>query len=101
MQTSSPTVREGPVRHPELWYDDGTIVIKAENTLFRVYRGQLVRRSEVLCKLLSSPELKPDEEVEGCPVVELFDSASDVEHLLRAMLSGPLVRCAMLRPWTR
>lgn len=77
-----------PIRHSELWYDDGTIVIKAENTLFRVYRGQLVKKSEILRELLSAPGLKADEEIEGCPVVELHDSAFEMEHLLYTILSG-------------
>ena len=42
----------------ELWFDDGTVVLQAENVIFRVYMGILIRHSEHQRK--NTTEILPD-----------------------------------------
>jgi hypothetical protein len=41
----APVLPVEPVRSTDVWYDDGTLVLCAEDTLFRVYRGVLAAQS--------------------------------------------------------
>ncbi|KAF8159657.1 hypothetical protein B0H34DRAFT_704340 [Crassisporium funariophilum] len=89
-------------RHSDLWFDDGSVICRAENTLFRVHMSQLARHS--LCFqdmfMLPQPESARLESSmlvdEGTrlgsrriPVVYLYDTAEDVGNLLTAMYDGP------------
>ena len=85
------------MRQPDLWFSDGSIVLRAENRMFRVHVSQLSRHSEVFSDMLSMPQPTAtiDDEhgqadrIEGCPVLLLHDKAEDVMHLLRALYDGP------------
>jgi hypothetical protein len=70
-------------RVDDLWFDDGSIVLQAESTQFRVHRSVLSTHSEIFRDMLAASQ--PVEEVEGCPVVRLPDSAEDWTHVLRAL----------------
>jgi hypothetical protein len=75
------------VRSPDFWFEDGTVVLQVETTLFRVYRGLLASRSTVFCDTFSIPQPPESErnEIEGCPVVELHDKAKDFVRFLKAL----------------
>ncbi|KAJ7624366.1 hypothetical protein FB45DRAFT_836427 [Roridomyces roridus] len=75
------------VRSPELWFDDGTIIIQAENTLFRVYRGILAAQSPVFRDTFSIPQPDDSEQetFEGCPLLQVHDSARDFKMFLSAL----------------
>ncbi|KZT64585.1 hypothetical protein DAEQUDRAFT_732434 [Daedalea quercina L-15889] len=88
------------VRHPDLWFADGSIVLRAEDTLFRVHVSQLSRHSAVFADMLSLPqpacsssaeedESREEDRIEGCPALFLYDRAEDVMHLLHALYDGP------------
>ena len=81
--------RTGVARHPDLWYDDGSIVLKAETTLFRVHRTTLSAHSTVFSDMFSIPQPPDQDAIEGCTVICLPDTAYDMEFLLRA-LTNPL-----------
>ncbi|KAF7292592.1 BTB domain-containing protein [Mycena indigotica] len=70
----------------ELWFTDGTLVIKAGDSLFRVYGGLLAKASPVFESMLEFPQPEGDELVEGCPVVELQDTAEETRCFLKALL---------------
>jgi BTB/POZ domain len=71
---------EGPPVRAELWYSDGTVVVQAERTQFRVYAGILSQHSPVLKEMLAKPAV---ELVDGCPLLFLpDDKAQDIEYLL-------------------
>ncbi|EPQ53822.1 hypothetical protein GLOTRDRAFT_45447, partial [Gloeophyllum trabeum ATCC 11539] len=70
-----------------LWFDDGTVVLNAEGTLFRVYRGVLSRESSVFRDMFSIPQSGVDE-IDGCPLVRVYDSAADMERFLKAFLEA-------------
>jgi hypothetical protein len=74
-----------PTRHPDLWFDDGSVVLKAENTLFRVHRTTLSTHSTVFSDMFGIPHPPGQDEIEGCPVVKLPDLANDVGYLLKAL----------------
>ncbi|KAJ7617965.1 hypothetical protein FB45DRAFT_840759 [Roridomyces roridus] len=73
------------VRSSELWFDDGTVILQAENTLFRAYRGVLAAQSPVFKDTFSIPQPKEQETVDGCPLLQVHDSARDFEMFLSAL----------------
>lgn len=66
-----------------LWFEDGTIIIQAEDTLFRVYSGLLSRQSQMLVGHASVLENMP---VEGCPLVIHQESAEKMRKFLACLL---------------
>ncbi|PIL26489.1 hypothetical protein GSI_12247 [Ganoderma sinense ZZ0214-1] len=77
-------------QHPEFWFDDGSIVLVAQDTGFRVYRGLLALQSTVFADMLAASNPSPGETVDGCPVIPLGDSPHDLVHL-RVLLPASLV----------
>src|SRR6266478_3590460 len=98
---SESTPPESPTltKHADLWFCDGSVILQAESTLFRVHKSQLSRRSTVFSDMftlaqppvMSTHATLADETYEGCPVVKLYDSAEDVANLLLALYDGPFV----------
>ena len=73
-----------PVRSTSYWFDDGSVIIQAENTQYRIHRSLLSRHSNVFKDMFSLPQpaMDPSPLSEGCPVVFLSDKATDLEHVL-------------------
>lgn len=90
-------------RHPDLWFDDGSIILKADTTLFKVHISQLARHSVIFRDMFAMPQPSGStpsspttasfnhEDVDGatCPTLELYDSAEDLGNLLTALYDGP------------
>jgi hypothetical protein len=80
--------KASPERSVDLWFEGGNLVIRAEDTVFKVLAAQLSVTSSVFKDMLDVPQ--PDaslaETYEGIPFVFLPDSAFDVGQLLKAML---------------
>ncbi|KAG7093561.1 hypothetical protein E1B28_007231 [Marasmius oreades] len=88
-------------RHPDLWFDDGSVVCRAQNTLFRVHVSQLSRHSVCFRDVFvvgtstdpaTSASIVHEDgsnAFEDCPVVILHDSAEDVGNLFTALYDGP------------
>lgn len=74
-------------RSPRFWFDDGSVVLQAENTQFRVHQTLLSLHSEIMKSCFSCPQPQDAEGLEGCPVVRLPDSALDIDNLC-ALLYG-------------
>ena len=76
-----------PVRSEDVWYDDGNIILQAQNTQFKVLKSILQRNSSVFRDMFSLPQptSSDTELVEGCPVVRLSDSADSVRYVLKAL----------------
>ncbi|RDB17298.1 hypothetical protein Hypma_001918 [Hypsizygus marmoreus] len=66
-----------------IWFDDGSVILNAENTLFRVHRSILSSHSSVFDDLLGA--LSSEVQVDGCPVLTVQDSAEDMSHFLKAL----------------
>ena len=83
----TPRPSAAPVVRSDVWYEDGNVVLQAENTQFKVFRGVLAEASTVFKDMFSFPQPSSSgqELVEGCPVVFLTDSAEEVRYMLRAL----------------
>ena len=84
---------ESVLRHPDLWFSDGSVVLKAESTIFKVHISQLARRSLFFRDLFSLPQpvndaIGLDGTFDGCPLLVLYDSAEDLSNLLKALYDG-------------
>lgn len=72
-------------RHPDLWFDDGSIIFKAENMMFKVHRSLLSSYSTFFADMFSVPQPAGQDTIEGCVVVEVPDNVADFTYLLRAI----------------
>ncbi len=85
------------LRDPELWFDDGNLVLIAGGVQFCVYKGLLTSQSAVFKDMLSLPQpasddasLQDDSTSLIRATVHLSDSPEDLRHFLRAFTSGSL-----------
>jgi len=70
-------------RSPDYWFEDGSIILQAESTQFRVHKSLLARHSAVFKDMFEVPRPADGEPlVEGCLVVHLSVTAEDVEHMI-------------------
>jgi hypothetical protein len=70
----------------ELWYEDGTVVLRAGNLLYRVYSGMLSRESAFFKSMFSLPQAGDGgERYEGLPFVHLHDNEYEVTEFLKAI----------------
>ncbi|KAH8103356.1 hypothetical protein BXZ70DRAFT_1062729 [Cristinia sonorae] len=84
-----PAASKGEFRKCEqLWFEDGNIIIVAENLGFRVYCGLLASISSVFMDLFSLSQPEGHELVEGCPVVRVTDSEADMKPFLTVIYNG-------------
>ncbi|KAG2360672.1 hypothetical protein BDR07DRAFT_1335487 [Suillus spraguei] len=65
-----------------LWYDDGSVVLRAGDDLFRVHKSILSQKSSVFATILLQSQSENTETYEGCPVVALGDDAEELRQLL-------------------
>ena len=83
MAGNAPQASPELMRCAELWFPDGSIIMRAEDTLFKVYKGTLMQQSELFHDLLTLPQPVDDETIDGCPVVWLEGmSAQEVRLFL-------------------
>lgn len=77
-------------RDSEVWFEDGNIVVIAQNTAFRFHKSVLSLHSSVFSDLFSIPQPSPagEETLDGCPVVHVSDTSYDFRELLRAIYGG-------------
>jgi hypothetical protein len=80
--SSHPTFQ---VKRGTPWFDDGNIVLEAEQMQFRVYRGILSENSVIFKDMFNLSRPGSEAEVEGCPVVHLSDRADDLRMVLEVL----------------
>ncbi|KAJ7729964.1 hypothetical protein B0H16DRAFT_1586082 [Mycena metata] len=68
----------------DVWFEDGTVVLQAETTLFRVYRGVLAAQSPIFRDTFAIPQPPTPETYEGCPLVVLPDAPGELRYFLMA-----------------
>ncbi|KAJ7694273.1 hypothetical protein B0H14DRAFT_3759338 [Mycena olivaceomarginata] len=68
----------------DVWFDDGTVVLQVEKTLFRVYRGVLAAQSSIFRDTFAIPQPPTQEKYDGCPLILLHDSPEDMRLFLMA-----------------
>lgn len=72
-----------PPRHlNNLWYDDGSVVLKAGDDFFRVHSSILSQKSSVFATLLLQSQAENTETHKGCPMVTVGDDAEELRQLL-------------------
>ena len=69
----------------DLWYPDGTVVLQAESTVYRVYSGMLSQYSPVFRGLFDIPQPHVQEVYDGTPLVKLSDTARDIYNFLKTI----------------
>ena len=80
-------------KHNTFSFDDGNIVLVAENTYFCVHKSLIALNSAVLRDMLSMPQPFPlvdkGEMIEDCPVVRLSgDKAAEIAEFLGLVYNG-------------
>jgi len=73
-----------PQKSSELWFEDGTVVLQTENTMFRVFSGILSKNSLVFQQMFTFPQPESSEKYDGFPLVHLQDSVEDLKNFLKA-----------------
>ena len=81
-ESTHPSSVEPPEKSENLWFEDGSIVLQAENTQFKVHRSILAKNSPIFADLFKIPHPASEPTIDGCPVVHLQDSAEDIKHVL-------------------
>lgn len=72
----------------DIWFDDGSVILQAESTQFRVHRTILARHSSVFRDIFDVPRPHDESLIEGCPIIRLSDSAEDIRLALIALYDG-------------
>ncbi|KAK7013097.1 BTB domain-containing protein [Favolaschia claudopus] len=76
----------------DLWFPQASLILRAENSLFRVHGDLLGARSSVFRDMADiAVEESPDsgeDTVDGRNVIRLYDSAAEVEVFLRAIFDS-------------
>lgn len=81
-------------RCPDVWFDDGNVVLRAEDTLFKVYLGILQAQSPFFSDMFTLPQAEDDlsEKHGDCPLVTMHgDRAADVRVFLKALFDSQYV----------
>ncbi|KAJ7125109.1 hypothetical protein C8R44DRAFT_131791 [Mycena epipterygia] len=76
---------DAPVTRSDIWISDGSVVLQADNTQFRVHWGVLALHSSFFRDMQGLPQPPDQPSIDGCPIVELQDAVADVEYLLKAL----------------
>ena len=71
-----------------MWFEDGNIVLIAENVAFKLHRGVLARQSPIFEDMFSVPQPTVQDQFENCPAVHLHDLASDLENFIEVLYDG-------------
>ncbi|KAI1786598.1 hypothetical protein LXA43DRAFT_1085384 [Ganoderma leucocontextum] len=74
-------------RDSEIWFEDGNVVVIAQNTAFRFHK---VFRDLFSVPQPSEPPAGAVETLDGCPVVRVSDTSYDFRELLRAIYAGSI-----------
>ncbi|KAJ7287177.1 hypothetical protein C8J57DRAFT_995026, partial [Mycena rebaudengoi] len=69
----------------EIWHTDGSVVLQAQNTQFRVHWSVLSLNSSFFREMQGLPQPPDQPSIDGCIIIQLSDSVEDVEHLLKAL----------------
>ncbi|TFK81982.1 hypothetical protein K466DRAFT_666796 [Polyporus arcularius HHB13444] len=76
-----------PREDEEFWLHDGTVVLLAGQTKFRVYLGVLTEHSSVFVEMMSLPQPVDFQGVQySCPVIRLHDNPDDLRRVFRLLM---------------
>ena len=69
------------IRDHDFWLEDGSVILVAKKTAFKVYKGLLSAHSPVFSDMFLSAT-DADETYDGCPVVRIPESPEDLKWVL-------------------
>lgn len=72
-------------RSQEIWFDNGDLILHADDALFRVHSSILSKHSLTLDGIIRTANKIEEDMYEGCPVIRMQDTGLDLSALLRAM----------------
>ncbi|KAF8216780.1 hypothetical protein K438DRAFT_403438 [Mycena galopus ATCC 62051] len=82
-----------PITRSTTWKTDGSVVLQAESTQFRVHWSVLSENSSFFRDMQGLPQPPDQPTVEGCPIVELSDDdPEDLERLLKVLYSPTFLK---------
>ncbi|KAI5900106.1 uncharacterized protein SCHCODRAFT_02607004 [Schizophyllum commune H4-8] len=77
---------DGCTRDPDLWFDDGNLVIQVTSRLFRVHRGVLAFSSNYFRDMINFPKTQEQDTYEDVPLIALHDDdPRDAAEFLKAL----------------
>lgn len=76
-----------PTHAPDLWFEDGNVVLQAEQTVFKVFKSVLCRESVVFADILSLPASNVQDTYEGQPLVAVQEIAEDMTAFLASIFN--------------
>ena len=78
------------LRHAELWFSDGNLIIDAVGISFRVYAGILERHSPVFRQLLNGLQSEDGsaKAVDGCRLLRVADKGADLAEMFSVLYDG-------------
>ncbi|TCD60635.1 hypothetical protein EIP91_009752 [Steccherinum ochraceum] len=76
---------EAEFQKSSMWFEDGNVVLVAENTGYKVFKGVLSLHSEVFQDLFTLPQPQDAEIFDDCYVVRMPDSQQELACLLSAI----------------
>ena len=78
-----PLVKKGredkTMKRSRIWFDDGSIILQAEDTQFCVHKSVILKHFPTLNDFVSSSQSQSSD---ACAIMNLSDSAKDWESLL-------------------
>lgn len=67
----------------EVWYEDGNVVLTAEDVAFKVHRSILCRSSDVFRDMFEVAQPSPSNPIDGLPTVHLSDTPEELALFLK------------------
>lgn len=74
--------KDSKTHRSDIWFEDGNIILQAQNTQFRIHRGIVALHSRVFKGMFPIPLPEGEPLVDGCPLVHVFDDPEDWRNLL-------------------
>ncbi|TCD61854.1 hypothetical protein EIP91_007823 [Steccherinum ochraceum] len=94
-ETEGPEQQALDFEHGDLWFEDGNVILTAEDVGFKVYRGILCKHSDVFSALLAQDEASAQSlTLDGCPVIALEDTSAELLCLLSALHDSASQYCS-------
>lgn len=98
-KTDPPSVDFTP--NTDVWYTDGSVVLVAEKIAYRVHGTILATHCEIFKDMYAIPQPvvqdSGTETYEGCQVLRLQDSPTDLKHFLKSIYDFSYVTCLTLQ----
>ncbi|KAI4522024.1 hypothetical protein K525DRAFT_238513 [Schizophyllum commune Loenen D] len=73
-------------RVEDLWFSDGSIVVRVGEQVCRIHQSILAANSSVLADMLSIPQPQNGDTLDGLPLMSFPDPPEDVLHWLKSMV---------------